>query len=118
MKTHLSLPTPGKALSARTEQAVLELLPVDQKTLRRAARLMESKNLKKVGLLAVGGTALVSLLASVGHDRVYRAAVSKELKKQLEPINRKLDALEQQNEQLLRENAELKERLMETKEIM
>lgn len=118
MKTHLSLPTPGKALSARTEQAVLELLPVDQKTLRRAARLMEPKNLKKVGLLAVGGTALVSLLASVGHDRVYRAAVSKELKKQLEPINRKLDALEQQNEQLLRENAELKERLMETKEIM
>lgn len=111
MKSHLSLPSPGKALSARTEQAVLELLPVDQKTLRRAAWLMEPKNLKKVGLLAVSGTALFSLLASVGHDRVYRAAVSRELKKQLEPINRKLDALEQQNEKLLRENEELKAKL-------
>ena len=111
MKTHLSLPSPGKALTARTEQAVLDLLPVDQKTLRRAAWLMEPKNLKKVGLLAVGGTTLFSLLASVGHDRVYRAAISRELKKQLEPINRKLDALEQQNEKLLRENEELKEQL-------
>ena len=108
------LPAPGKALTARTEQAVLELLPMDQKTLRRAARLMEPKNLKKIGLLAVGGTALFSLLGSLGHDRLYRAMVAQELKKQLEPINRKLDALEKQNEELLRENAELKERLAES----
>ncbi len=112
MKTHL--PTPGKALTARTEQAVLELLPVDQKTLRRAARLMEPKNLKRLGVAVFGGTALLSLLASIGHDRVYRAMVARELKKQLEPVNRKLDVLEKQNEELLRENAELKERLAES----
>ena len=35
----------------------------------------------------------------------------RELKKQLEPINRKLDALEEQNEKLLRENEELKAQL-------
>ena len=114
MKSHLSHPSPGKALSARTEQAVLELLPVDQKTLRRAARLMEPKNLKRLGIAVFGGTALLSLLTSIGHDRVYRAAVARELKKQLEPVNRKLDVLEKQNEELLRENAELKERLAES----
>ena len=41
MKKMNALLTPKKALANRTEQAVMELLPVDEKTLRRAARLLE-----------------------------------------------------------------------------
>ncbi len=111
MKKMNALFTPKKALANRTEQAVMELLPVDEKTLRRAARLLEPKNLKRLGLAAAGGSVLFSALGTAGRDRIYRAAVARELKKQLEPVNKKLDALEQQNEELRRQNEELQRQL-------
>ena len=111
MKAFTSLPSTKKALTSRTEQAVLDLLPVDEKSLRRAAKLLEPKNLKRLGLAAVGGAALLSALGTAGRDRIYRAAVARELKKQLEPVNKKLDALEQQNEELRRQNEELQKQL-------
>ena len=100
-----------KALAARAEQLLWDKLPVEQKTLRRAAKLLEPKNLKRLGVLALGGGAVVSLLGSVGQMRMVRAAMARELKKQLEPINRKLDELEAQNEALTRQNEALRAEL-------
>ena len=60
---------------------------------------------------AVGAAAVVSLAASIGHDRIYQAAVGREIKKQLEPVHKKLDELQAQNEELRRENEALQREL-------
>jgi chaperonin cofactor prefoldin len=53
----------------------------------------------------------VSLVGNWLHNRVYRAAVARELKKQLAPVNKKLDELEKQNEELKKQNEQLKKQL-------
>lgn len=98
-------------LAVRAEQALLSQLPVDTKVLKKAAKYLEPGKLKLFALAAAGGAALLSLLASAGHARVYRAAVSRELKKQLAPVNEKLGQLEAQNEELKRQNEELQKQL-------
>jgi hypothetical protein len=100
-----------KMVSAKAEQAIVQQLPIDQKTLRRVGRLAEPKNLKRIVVLVVGGSVLFSLIGTLSKIRMYRAAVRRELKKQLEPINRKLDELEAQNEELKRQNKELQKKL-------
>ena len=87
----------NNALSAMAGQAVLDVLPVDQKTLNRIAKILEPKNLKLFAIGAIGGTALISVLTSIGHDRIYQAAVGREMKRQLEPLKKKLNELEAQN---------------------
>ena len=109
MKMTLSLlPGSRRALAAQAEQAVLERLPLDQKTLRRAAALMKPKNLKLLAAAAIGGGAMLSVLGGVARERLTRAAVSRELKRQLEPVRQQLDALEEQNEELKRQNEQLR----------
>ena len=98
-------------LAARAEQAIIQQLPIEQKTLRRVSRLLEPRNLKRLGIAALCGTATFSLLSSVSHMRAYRAAMARELKKQLDPVNKKLDALEEQNEELRRQNEQLQKEL-------
>ena len=98
-------------LASRAGQALLEQLPVDQKTLRRAARLLEPQNLKRLALAAAGAAAVLSLAAGIGHDRMYQAAVGREIKKQLAPIHQKLDDLQAQNEELRRQNEALRREL-------
>lgn len=112
MKNPLALvKAPKKALAARASQALLEQLPVDEKKLRRAAALLEPKNLKRLGIVAVGGTAALSLTGSLIQSRLYRAALARELKRQLAPIHKKLDALEQQNKELKAQNEQLRKEL-------
>ncbi len=106
-----ALIVPKQSLSAYAQQRVLEQLPVDTKALRKAAKYLEPKRLKLVALAAVGGGALLSLLSSVGHERLYQAAVARELKRQLAPLNAKLDRLETQNEELRRQNETLQRQL-------
>ena len=93
---------PKRALAARAEQAMLERLPVDQKTLHKAAKYLEPKRFKLLLLAAAGGAALFSAVRSFSHEQVYRAAVSRELKRQLEPVNERLETLQRQNEELKR----------------
>lgn len=62
------------------------------------------KEIRKYGLLAGGGLLGVTVLGGALRTEGYRLAVSRELKKQLKPINDKLDALE-------KENAELRKKL-------
>ena len=113
MKKSLSIKKsePAKTLTSRTGQAVLQMLPVDQKTVQRAAKILEPKNLKRIAIAAVGGSVLVSTLTSLAHDRIYKAAVAHEMKKQLEPLKKKLNELEAQNAVLYQQNKELMELL-------
>ena len=104
-----------KPLASRTGQAVLEMLPVDQKTIRLAEKVLQPKNLKRIAIAAVGGSVLISAVTSLAHDRVYKAAVAHEMKKQLEPLKKKLNELEAQNAVLYQQNKELLEKL-ETRE--
>ena len=98
-------------LLAKAEQALLDRLPMNQKTMQRLGKLLEPKNLKRIAIGAVCGTALISVVTSLGHDRMYQAAVGREMKKQLEPLRKKLDELEAQNVALWQQNEELKAQL-------
>lgn len=105
-------------LLAKAEQALLDKLPMNQKTMQRLGKLLEPKNLKRIAIGAVGGSVLISLVTSFGHDRIYQAAVGREMKKQLDPLKKKLDEMEAQNVALWQQNEELKAQLkkMENRE--
>ena len=102
-------------LAAQAGQAFLNQLPFDVSRFQRAARYLEPKKLKRIAIVAIGGSALLSLLGTLGHDRLYRAAVAREIKKQLDPIQKQLDELSEQNEVLIRQNEALQEQLAEAK---
>ena len=117
MKTNtLPVISKKKTLSNMAEQAVIDMLPVDQKTLQRAVKILEPKNLKLIVLATVGGTALISVLTTIGRDSVYKAAVAHEMKKQLEPLKKKLNELEAQNTVLYQQNKELSEMIKSLKQ--
>ena len=98
-------------ITARAEQAMLDRIPVDQKTLRIIGKTLEPKNLKRIGIAAVGGSLLISMISTLGRDRLNRAETARELKKQLMPLQKKLDDLEAQNAALWQQNEELKTQL-------
>ena len=98
-------------ITARAEQAMLDRIPVDQRTLRIIGKTLEPKNLKRIGIAAVGGSLLISMISTLGRDRLNRAETARELKKQLMPLQKKLDDLEAQNAALWQQNEELKSQL-------
>ncbi len=102
-----------KALVSRAEEALVSKLPVDEKALRRVGNLMEPKNIKRAAIAVVGGSAALSLLGNIWETHVYRRAMAKELKKQLEPIKKQLSAIEVQNAELKKQNEQLRKRLSE-----
>ena len=101
-------------LVAQAGQALLQQLPVDVGRLQKAAKYLEPKRAKWIAVAVVGGSAALSLIGKLGHDRIYQAAVSRELKKQLAPIQKQLDELAAQNEDLIRQNEMLREDLAKT----
>ena len=103
--------TGNNIIAARAEQAIVDSLPVDQKTLRIIGKVLEPKNLKRIGIAAAGGSILISAAGSLGRARLNRAENARELRKQLLPLLRKMDDLEAQNAALLAQNEELKARL-------
>ncbi|MBQ6520125.1 MAG: hypothetical protein IJI14_15535 [Anaerolineaceae bacterium] len=111
MKNTLPVISKNNALSGMAEKAVLDMIPIDQKTLQKIIKIIESGNLKRMAIgLAVGtagGAALISLISTIGHDRMYQASVGREIKKQLEPLKVKLNELEAQNAVLYQQNQEL-----------
>ncbi len=112
MKNKLSLTAGLKnRAAAQAEQMLLEQLPVDTKKLQRIAKVLEPKNLKLLAAALVGGGLAVSAIGTISHDRLFQAAVGREIKKQLEPVNRKLDELQAQNEELKRQNEQLQREL-------
>ena len=104
-------PLDNNKITARAEQAMLDRIPVDQRTLRIIGKTLEPKNLKRIGIAAVGGSLLISMISTLGRDRLNRAETARELKKQLMPLQKKLDDLEAQNAALWQQNEELKSQL-------
>lgn len=80
------IPAAGRVIGKKGSESVALALPLQQ--------------IKKYGLLAGGGLLGVSVLGSAARTAGYRAAVSRELKKQLRPIHEKLDRLEKENAEL------------------
>ena len=102
-----------KMIAARTEEALMQKLPVDQNALWRAEKLLAPKNIKRLAIAVIGGSAAISFIGTVSEVRMYRRAMRRELKKQLEPIKKQLDTLEEQNEELKKQNEELRKKLAE-----
>ena len=80
------VPAAGLALGKRAAEGVVQALPL--------------KSIKKFGLLAGGALLGLTAVNSALRTQSLRLAVSRELKKQLKPIHEKLDRLEQENEEL------------------
>lgn len=80
------VPAAGKALGKKAAEGVMQALPL--------------KEIKKYAVLAGGALLGVTAVNNVLRAQSYRLAVSRELKKQLKPINEKLDALEKENAEL------------------
>lgn len=105
----MNKPVPvNNILAARAEQAIIDSLPVDRRTLRIIGKVLEPQNLKRIGIAAVGGSVLISIVSVLGRDRVNRAGTAAEMKKQLKPVQQKLNELEAQNAVLLQQNEDLK----------
>ncbi len=84
------IPAAGKRLGKKASEAVIQPLPL--------------KDLKKYALIAGGALLGLTAVNNAARTASYRFALSRELKKQLKPVNEKLDRLE-------KENAELKKQL-------
>ena len=80
------IPAAGRVIGKKGSESVPLVLPLQQ--------------IKKYGLLAGGGLLGVSVLGSAARTAGYRAAVARELKKQLRPIHEKLDRLEKETAEL------------------
>ncbi len=111
----------AKALVSLREPVgqMLEMLPsaivkgdsVEKTLLRYVLANANVGNLKRLGALAIGGAAAVSLAGNFARSRMIRQSMARELKKQLAPMNRKLDELEKQNEELKKQNEQLRKQL-------
>lgn len=95
-------------LAAEDNSGVLELLRTGRIDKRTALKLLRKIDLKKAGLIAGGSAVLLSAVSLSGHYGFYKGVVAGELKRQLAPVNKKLDELMAQNEALRGELATLK----------
>ena len=100
-----------RAVAAKAEEALMEQLPVNPKTLRVVSWLMEPKHLKHIAVVCVGGSMIASAIGTASEMRMYRRAMAKELKKQLEPVKKQLEELKAQNEELKKQNRQLRDSL-------
>ena len=93
----------------------LELLQPGKLNKRNIMHLMRRVDIKKVGIVAGGAAAVLSVMSLTGRYTFYKGIVSGELKRQLAPVNKKLDELKAQNAELKAQNAELKAQNAELK---
>ena len=75
---------------------------------RAAMQAIKNIDAKKAVTVAGGAVLAASVISLAGKYRFYKGIVAGELKKQLSAVNKKLDALQKQNEELHEEIAELK----------
>lgn len=87
---------------------VLDLVRTGRLDKQTALRLLHRVDVKKAGLIAVGAAAVLTTAGLVSRYGFYRGVVAKELKKQLAPVNRKLEDLQAENEKLRTEVAQLR----------
>lgn len=78
----------------------LELLQPGKLNKRTVMRLLRKVDIKKVGIAAGGAAVVLSAVSLTGRYTFYKGIVSSELKRQLAPVNKKLDELKAQNAEL------------------
>lgn len=82
------------------ELSPLELLQPGKLNKRNVMRLVRRVDIKKLGLVAGGTAVVLSAVSLTGRYTFYKGIVSGELKRQLTPVNKKLDELKAQNAEL------------------
>ena len=78
----------------------LELLQPGKLNKRNIMHLMRKVDIKKVGVVAGGAAAVLSVMSLTGRYTFYKGIVAGELKRQLAPVNKKLDELKAEVERL------------------
>ena len=78
----------------------LELLQPGKLNKRTVMRLLRKVDIKKIGIAAGGAAVVLSAVSLTGRYTFYNGIVSGELKRQLAPVNKKLDELKAQNAEL------------------
>ena len=78
----------------------LELLQPGKLNKRTDMRLLRKVDIKKIGIAAGGAAVVLSAVSLTGRYTFYKGIVSGELKRQLAPVNKKLDELKAQNAEL------------------
>ena len=78
----------------------LELLQPGKLNKRTVMHLLRKVDIKKVGIAAGGAAVVLSAVSLTGRYTFYKGIVSGELKRQLAPVNKKLDELKAQNAEL------------------
>ena len=74
----------------------LELLQPGKLNKRTVMRLLRKVDIKKIGIAAGGAAVVLSAVSLTGRYTFYKGIVSGELKRQLAPVNKKLDELKAQ----------------------
>ena len=90
------------------EISALELLHPGKVDKRAVLRIVRSIDLKKAGIFAGGAAVIMSAVSLSGRYSFYKGIVAGELKRQLGPVNKKLDEVLEQNEELKAEIERLK----------
>lgn len=85
------------------DMSPLELLQSGKLNKRSVMRLMRRVDIKKLGLVAGGTAVVLSAVSLTGRYTFYKGIVSGELRRQLTPVNKKLDELKAQNAELMAE---------------
>lgn len=89
------------AVEPQTEDlSPLEILQTGKINKRTVMHLMRKVDIKKVGIAAGGAAVVLSAVSLTGRYTFYKGIVSGELRRQLAPVNKKLDELKAQNAEL------------------
>ena len=97
-------PMPSGALE---ELLTAELMRSGKLSVRKALQLIRKVDFKKALIISGAAAAAVSVVNLTGKYRFYNSVVSGELKKQLAPVNKKLDELQKQNLELQKQLDEI-----------
>lgn len=94
----------------------LELLQPGKLNKRTVMRLLRKVDIKKVGIAAGGAAVVLSAVSLTVRYTFYKGIVSGELKRQLAPVNKKLEELKAQNAELKAEVERLSAQCEDEKE--
>lgn len=94
----------------------LELLQPGKLNKRTVMHLLRKVDVKKVGIAAGGAAVVLSAVSLTWRYTFYKGIVSGELKRQLAPVNKKLDELKAQNAELKAEVERLNAQCEDEKE--
>lgn len=94
----------------------LELLQPGKLNKRTFMHLLRKVDVKKVGIAAGGAAVVLSAVSLTGRYTFYKGIVSGELKRQLAPVNKKLEELKAQNAELKAEVERLSAQCEDEKE--